>query len=118
MLPPTPDYRSASSWADCCFFLRLLLHGNFPITRGIRHSVVYFVHSMFFHHLRDFSSIYEDLEAGIERDARGALVSSIPRQDLNDARDLNNRITLSQPKKSQTAIPERYCDKRRGNIGK
>jgi len=100
------------------FSSRLLLHGNFPITRGIRHSVVYFVHSMFFHHLRDFSSIYEDLEAGIERDARGALVSSIPRQDLNDARDLNNRITLSQPKKSQTEIPERSCDKRRGNIGK
>ncbi|CAG8663702.1 7124_t:CDS:2, partial [Paraglomus occultum] len=31
-----------------------------------------------------------------------------------DARD--NRITLSQPKKSQTEIPERSCDKRRGNI--
>jgi hypothetical protein len=100
------------------FSSRLLLHGNFPVTRGIRHSIVYFVHSTFFHHLRDFSSIYEDLEAGIERDARGTLVSMIPQQDLNDARDLNNRIMLSQPKKRQIEMPEKSCDKRRGNIGK
>jgi len=100
------------------FSSRLLLHGNFPVTRGIRHSIVYFVHSTFFHHLRDFSSIYEDLEAGIERDARGTVITMIPRQDLNDARNLNSRIRLSQPKKSQTVIPERACDKRRGTIGK
>ncbi|KAG9301858.1 hypothetical protein G9A89_004537 [Geosiphon pyriformis] len=116
MVPPTPDCRSASPRQIVAFSSRLLLHGNFPITRGIRHSIVYFVHSTFFHHLRDFSSIYEDLEAGIERDSRGFVFSSIPRQDLNDVRDLNNRITLSQPKKSQTKIPERSCDKRRGNI--
>lgn len=27
----------------------LLLHGNFPLTKGIRHSIVYFVHDTFFH---------------------------------------------------------------------
>ncbi|CAG8832984.1 26300_t:CDS:2, partial [Racocetra persica] len=67
-------------------------------------------------HLRDFSSIYEDLEAGIERDARRMVISTIPRQDLNNARDLNNRIILSQPKKSQTEIPKRSCDKRQRNV--
>lgn len=100
------------------FSSRLLLHGNLPITRGIRHSVVYFVHSIFFHNMRDFSSIYEDLEVGIEKDAYGSVVSSISRQDLKDARDLNKQIRLFKPKKSQTKIPERSCDKRRGNIGK
>ncbi|KAG9287336.1 hypothetical protein G9A89_000796, partial [Geosiphon pyriformis] len=98
------------------FSSRLLLHGNFPVTKGIRHSIVYFVHASFFHNLRDFSSVYNDLKDGVERDARGTLVSMISQQDLNDVRDLNNRITLSQPKKSQTKIPERSCDKRRGNI--
>jgi hypothetical protein len=32
------------------FSSRLLLHGNFPITRGIRHSIVYFIHETFFKH--------------------------------------------------------------------
>ncbi|CAG8785767.1 689_t:CDS:2, partial [Racocetra persica] len=67
-------------------------------------------------HLHDFSSIYEDLEPGIERDARRIVISTISWQDLNNTRDLNNRIILSQPKKSQTEIPERSCDKRQGNV--
>ncbi|KAF0532736.1 calnexin independence factor cif1 [Gigaspora margarita] len=33
------------------FSSRLLLHGNFPLTKGIRHSIVYFVHETFFHNL-------------------------------------------------------------------
>ena len=62
------------------FSSRLLLHGNLPVTRGIRHSIiVYFVHSAFFHHSRDFTKIYEDGENLIERDACGQVVSSILR---------------------------------------
>ncbi|CAG8581368.1 8539_t:CDS:2 [Paraglomus occultum] len=98
------------------FSSRLLLHGNFIVTKGIRHGIVYFVHSLFFHHQRDFSNIYSDLKDGVERDTKGRVVPTIPRQDLNDARDLNNRITLSPTEKSQIEIPERSCDKRRGNI--
>jgi hypothetical protein len=100
------------------FSSRLLLHGNLPVTKGIRHSVVYFVHSMFFHHLRNFTQVYKDRDARIERDSHGRVVPMIPQQDLNNARDLNNRIRLSQPLKSQTEIPKKASDKRRENISK
>jgi hypothetical protein len=74
------------------FSSRLLLHGNFPLTKGIRHSIVYFVHGSFFHHLRDFTEVYKDREERIERDSHGSIVSSIPQQDINDARGLNRQI--------------------------
>ena len=47
------------------FASRLLLHGNFSVTKGIRHSVVYFVHYTFFHHLRNFTKVYA--KAGANR---------------------------------------------------
>src|SRR5947207_7291894 len=34
---------------------RWLLHGNFPVIKGIRHSIVYYIHSMLFHNHRDFT---------------------------------------------------------------
>ena len=72
------------------FSSRLLLHGNFPVTKGIRHSIVYFVHDTFFHHHRNFLYVYNDLEAEMGGDE--SIVSTIPYQDLNDARDLNSEI--------------------------
>lgn len=71
------------------FSSRLLLHRNLPITRGIRHSIVYFVHSVFFYNLRDFTEVYKDHEDQIERDFHGSVVPFISQQDLNDAQDLN-----------------------------
>ena len=100
------------------FSSRLLLHGNFPVTKGIRHSIVYFVHSSFFHHLRDFTEIYEDHNKQIERDSCGKVVPTISQQNLNDAQNLNKRIRLLKPKKNQIEIPDMANDKRRGNIGK
>lgn len=100
------------------FSSRLLLHGNFPVTKGIRHSVVYFVHSMFFHHLRDFTQVYDDLENGLERDACGLIVSSIPRQDLNDAQGRNHLMSLNKPQGSQIQVPPASTNCRRGHIGK
>ena len=100
------------------FSSRFLLHGNLPITSGIRHSVVYFVHSTFFHNLRDFSSVYSDLENGIERDVNGSIVPTIPRQDLNNANGLNRIIKLDKPKANQVRAPPSFTDCRRGCIGK
>ncbi|CAG8851010.1 11598_t:CDS:1, partial [Racocetra persica] len=62
----------------------LLLHSNFIVTKGIRHSIVYFVHDTFFYNLRDFDPTY--LETRIEK-ANGPIVSE---QDLNNAQDLNH----------------------------
>jgi hypothetical protein len=93
------------------FASRLLLHGNFSVTKGIRHSVVYFVHDIFFHHLRDFTKVY--IKAGIEKDAN---ILIVPEQDLNNAQGLNHQIQLSKPKANQIQIPSAVSDQRRGYI--
>ncbi|CAG8532488.1 5729_t:CDS:2 [Paraglomus brasilianum] len=98
------------------FSSRLLLHGNFPVTRGIRHRIVYFVHSMFFHHLRNFTEIYKDRKDGIERDVNGLVVPIIPQQDLNDAHGLNRQVRLDKPKANQIRVPPSSTDCRRGYI--
>jgi len=82
------------------FSSRFLLHGNFPVIRGIRHSIVYFVHKSFFRDLT--SAVYSDLDDS----------SIICTTDLNNAQDLNSRIRLINPKKSQTEMPEKANDKR------
>ncbi|CAG8838645.1 9015_t:CDS:2, partial [Racocetra persica] len=80
----------------------LLLHDNFSITKGIWHSVVYFVHDSFFHHLRDFTKVYND--AGIEKAANK------PEQNLNNTQGLNNQTKLSKPMPKQTQIPSTISD--------
>ncbi|KAF0552242.1 calnexin independence factor cif1 [Gigaspora margarita] len=40
----------------------LLLHENFTVTKGIRHSIVYFVYDTFFHNLRNVNPTYLRLE--------------------------------------------------------
>ncbi|KAF0478127.1 calnexin independence factor cif1 [Gigaspora margarita] len=101
------------------FSSRLLLHGNFSVTRGIRHSVVYFVHSSFFHYSQNFSPEYKDLKDGIDRDANGKSVSGkICRQNIEDASTLNHETRLLKPKPDQIKIPPQTSDCRRGRIGK
>lgn len=101
------------------FSSRLLLHGNFVVTKGIRHSVVYFVHSSFFQHQRDFSNIYNDFKNGIERDAKGKIISQLnERQNFNYSYKLNKQIQLLKPKLWQIEIPPQSLDNRRGCISK
>ena len=96
-----------------------MLHGNLPITRGFRFSIVFFIHSTFFHHLRDFTKVYEDHKNKIDRDSHGVVVlTTIPQQDLNDAQNLNKRIRLKKPKAEQIQVPPASKDQRRKNIGK
>ena len=67
------------------FSSRLLLHGNFYVTKGIRHSIVYFIHDTFFHHLREqnFAKVYDDYKAGIDHDANVNIVKDkINKQNL------------------------------------
>jgi hypothetical protein len=98
---------------------RLLLHGNFVVTKGIRHSVVYFVHSSFSHHQRNFSSVYDDFESGIERNSKGDVIPTPNKQqNFNDAYGLNHQIQLSKPTASQLKVPPKSLDCRRGCIGK
>jgi hypothetical protein len=103
------------------FSSRLLLHGNFPVLKGIRYSIVYFIHSGFFHHLRDFSSVREDFKNNIERDSCGNIVLKIPRQDLNNANEAanpNTQISLNTPRLEQIKIPfQSSVNQRRKHIG-
>ncbi|KAF0434161.1 calnexin independence factor cif1 [Gigaspora margarita] len=92
------------------FASRLLLHGNFTVTKGIRHSIVYFVHNTFFYNLQNFNSVY--LEAGIEK-GNGPIVSE---QDLNNAQGLNHRHQPPKPKANQIQIPSTVSDHRQGYI--
>ena len=72
------------------------MHGNFSVTQGIRHNIVYFVHKSFFcdltHSNLDDSSI-------------------LYMTDLNNSQNLNSRIQLTKPKKYQTEMPEKTSDK-------
>ncbi|CAG8790924.1 33124_t:CDS:2, partial [Racocetra persica] len=92
------------------FVSHLLLHGNFSVTKGIQHSIVYFVHDIFFYHLRKFTKVYK--KARIEKGS-GPIVSE---QDLNNAQGLNYCEQLSKPKAKQIQIPSTVSDRRRGYI--
>ncbi|CAG8671426.1 21406_t:CDS:2 [Racocetra persica] len=98
------------------FSSRLLLHGNFLLIKGIRHSIVYFVHDTFFHNLRKFDDIYDNLKDGIERNADEHDVLFIKHQNLNNAQGLNSRTTFFKLKKKQITIPPSSTDCRRCHI--
>jgi hypothetical protein len=100
------------------FSSRLLLHGNFYITKGLRHSIVYFIHGTFFHHLRDFTDIYKDYNAGINRDANGHIIHHKVKQNLYDAGDKNSKNKLFKATAKQINIPPPSTDKRRQHISK
>nr|CAG8625078.1 2038_t:CDS:2 [Entrophospora candida] len=101
------------------FSSRLLLHGNFPITRGIRHSVVYYISKLFFHDLRNFTKVYEDHENGIDRNANGKVTSEpISHQDLTDANGLNH-LTRPKPNRASASSDSRrlHIDLTRAHLG-
>ena len=85
MLFPNSDCSKITSRTTevLAFPSHLLLHGNFKVTGGIRYSVVYFVHSEFFHHLRHFDSIYKEYES----DKNAGIIRS--EEDFNNAQYLN-----------------------------
>jgi hypothetical protein len=91
----------------------LLLHGNFIVTKGIRYSIVYFVHAGFFKDSRNFKNLYT--AANFEK--KNVKKSDIIK-DLNNTKDLNKRNKLSKAQKKQTIIPPKANDKRRSGIGK
>ena len=89
------------------------------VTKGIRHSIVYFVHSNFFHHQRNFTSVYNDHKSGIERNEKGHIISKQNKhQNFNYAYGLNSLTHLSKPDAYQTNVPSKSLDCRRGRIGK
>ena len=89
----------------------LLLHGNLPITRGIRFSIVYFV-------LKSFLS--KDFKDLLEKAKKAENDTIIEVQNLYDAADHNPpRPLLTKPRKFQ--IEEEFTnrpDKRRYEDGK
>ena len=98
---------------------RLLLHGNFKVTRGIRYSVVYFVHSEFFHHLRHFDSIYKECESNKNAGIIG------PEEDFNNAQYLNQAQSSGSKNQKKSKKPKitksefrKATDQRRNNISK
>ena len=102
------------------FSSRLLLHGNFHITKGLRHSIVYFIHSCFFHHLRtyNFAKVYNDYNNGINRDANGYIILDKIKQNLYDAKNKNSINKLSKATAKQINIPSVSTDQRRQHISK
>jgi hypothetical protein len=86
------------------FSSSFLLHGNLPVIKGIRHSIVYFIHKEFFSHEHKLTSIYNKFETEIKRNKK-KYVSSKPIQDLYDACNLNQLKTLLTPKNNQLEIP-------------
>jgi hypothetical protein len=85
------------------FSSRFLRHGNLKVTKGIRYSIIYYVHQDFFKELRNFNikKIKED---------------DYKMQDFNN--DINStRETLNTATKRQTSILIK-ANKRRNNDGK
>ncbi|CAG8454337.1 8575_t:CDS:2, partial [Scutellospora calospora] len=54
--------------------------------------------------MSNFEGIYNDLEARIERNANGSIISIIPYQDLNNTQKMNKQTRLSIPKENQIKI--------------
>jgi hypothetical protein len=98
------------------FSSHFLLHGNLPIVKGIRHSIVYFIHNTFFYNKKRLTNVYNDLKAGIERNKKGQIISSEPIfQDFTNAYDLKYLVTPKKSKK-RSRIPV-SSNQRRENTG-
>jgi hypothetical protein len=88
------------------FSSHFLLHGNFPLTHGIRHSIVYFIHNVCFNNNLDDIEIMDINEAELIK-------------DLYDNKGLNTtRIQLSEAQAYQKNMSNASDDKRRGHISK
>ncbi|RHZ62057.1 hypothetical protein Glove_344g83 [Diversispora epigaea] len=82
-----------------------LLHGNFPLTRGIKHNIVYFVHNVYFNNNNlDNMEIMDINEAELIK-------------DLYDNQGLNTkRVKLTEALTYQKNMANGCTDKRRGDI--
>ncbi|RHZ81121.1 hypothetical protein Glove_123g124 [Diversispora epigaea] len=87
------------------FSSHFLLHSNFPLTRGIRHSIVYFVHNVCFNNNNlDNMEIMDINEAELIK-------------DLYDNQGLNTkRVKLTEALTYQKNMTNGCTDKRRGDI--
>ena len=94
------------------FSSNFLLHGNLPVVRGIRHSIVYFVHSNLFHHRRNFTKIYNNYETEIKK---GHVCFEQAQEDFY-VTNMNEIKTFSRPKNEQLREPK-SSNSRCENIG-
>jgi len=88
------------------FRSRLLLHGNCVLTKGIRHSIVYYVHHGIFRPLQSkaIDKVYENFK--IERNNKNKIISKISKQNLYKAPLQNsNRHQSNKPKAWQINTP-------------
>ena len=93
---------------------RWLLHGNFPVIKGIRHSIVYYIHSMLFHNHRDFTKLRSDFKSKTERDENGKIIlEPKPSQNFYDTHNLNS---WTKTIKELTKVPSNILDNRRKHI--
>ena len=93
------------SYQIVAFSSQLLLHSNFPILKGIRHSVVYFIYENFFKHSKDLENQME-------------IESNSNPYDFYDAQNLNPVTHHLSPISVRTNIPKSSNDKRRNRICK
>ncbi|PKK62737.1 hypothetical protein RhiirC2_789914 [Rhizophagus irregularis] len=85
------------------FSSRFLKHRNLKVTKGIRHSIVYYVHQDFFKELRNFNKKIKEDDDEMQDD------NDEIQDDNNEMKDFNNDInsirkTLNTVTKRQTNI--------------
>jgi hypothetical protein len=71
-----------------------LLHGNLPVIKGIRHSIVYKVHNAFFYNKNALTKIYNNSEIETKKNTRS-------QQNLYNAHELNFLKTLKKANRKQ-----------------
>ena len=100
------------------FSSKLLLHGNYIVTKEIRYSIVYYIYRDFFKKLSKFKDVFDDLRNNIERDAKRKHIDSkeVKKQNLNNSsKNYKPKLHLKSTSK-QTSIPPISTDKRRNQI--
>lgn len=80
------------------FRSRLLIHGNFPITAGSRHSVVFYIHDTVIKQKRKFGSLFDD----------GDLDAS---EILGSAHSITDSVSLASSAKKRDKKLQQYSSK-------
>ena len=88
------------------FSSRLLKHGNLKVTKGIRFSIVYYVHQDFFKKLPNLNEEITEIDDDIK-------MQDFNNQDFNNAENTNSTRKLHN-----TATGKQTFNKRRNSIGK
>ncbi|PKC53703.1 hypothetical protein RhiirA1_478734 [Rhizophagus irregularis] len=95
------------------FSSRFLKHGNLKVTKGIRHSIVYYVHQDFFKELRNFNKKIKETNDKMQDDNDEIQDNDNEMKDFNN--DINSiRKTLNTVTKRQTSMFIK-ANKRRNN---